>query len=58
MYARKRRKKIQSFRAELVVVTVGTTYFCVEQLCILPTEVIYVFLIFLTVNSDYFHKQD
>jgi len=57
-HARERRKKIQSFRAEIVVVTLCITHFCVEQLCILPTEFMYVFLVFLTVNSDYFPKQD
>ena len=31
MYARERSKEIQSFRAEIVVVAVCITYFCVEQ---------------------------
>ena len=58
MYARERRKKIQTSGAEIVVVTLCITYVCAEQHCIFPTELIDVFLIFLTVNSDYFTKQD
>ena len=39
------------------VVTKRTTNFNTKNVCILPTQCIYVFCMILTINSDHFHKQ-